>query len=188
MTPQQYAPLIGIGVALVIILLRNQKPRTLRPQWMWVAPLLVVVGIGFGLWGTSMAPGMPHTPFDGVAWLIVAVGVLLGTAAGWWRGKTVTIEKEPDGSLRAQASPIGLVLVVLLLVSRSALRPWLEAHAADWHVNALAIQDAFLLFAAALVITQRIEMFIRARRVLAGGGDSHVEVVAASPPQEMPRS
>jgi membrane protein CcdC involved in cytochrome C biogenesis len=178
MTPQQYGPLIGVAVALVLIVLRNQRPRTLKPQWMWVAPLLVVTAIGFGIWGMSHAPGMPHTPFGVSGWVILAVGLALGSLAGWWRGKTVTIEKEPDGSLKAQASPIGIVLVVLLLVSRQAIRPWLEAHAAGWHVNALAIQDAFLLFAVGLVVLQRVEMYLRARRVLAGGTDAHVEVAA----------
>ena len=178
MTPQQYGPLIGITIAVVVILLRNRRPRTLRPQWMWVMPLLVVVAIGFGLWGMSQAPGAPHSPFGIGAWLILLVGLGLGGVAGWWRGKTVTIEKESDGTLKAQASPLGLILVVLLLVSRTALRPWLETHAAGWHLNALAIQDAFMLFAVGLVVVQRLEMFLRARRVLAGGTDSHVEVAA----------
>lgn len=180
MTPQQYGPLIGIGVALIIILLRNRKPRTLRPQWMWIAPLLVVVAIGLGIWGMAQAPGVSHAPFGAGAWAILAVGLGLGGLAGWWRGKTVTIEKEADGSLKAQASPLGLILVVLLLVSRSALRPLLETQAAAWHMNALAIQDAFLLFAMGLVVMQRVEMFIRARRLLAGGTDAHVEAAPAT--------
>ena len=179
MTPQEYGPLIGIGVALIIILLRNRRPRTLRPKWMWVAPVLVVVGIGFGLWGMAQAPGVSHAPFGPGAWAILAIGLLLGGVAGWWRGKTVTIEMEPDGSLKAQASPLGLILVVGLLVSRSALRPLLETHAAGWHMNALAIQDAFLLFGVGLVVMQRAEMYIRARRVLAGGTDSHIQTAAA---------
>ena len=174
MTPQQYGPLIGIGVALVIILLRNRRPRTLNVQRMWIAPLLVTALILFGLWGMSQAPGMSHAAFGPGAWAILAVGLLLGAAAGWWRGKTVTIEKTPDGVLKAQASPLGLILVVLLLVSRSALRPWLETHASDWHLDALAVQDAFLLFAVGIVVMQRVEMWIRARRILAGDPDDHV--------------
>lgn len=178
MTPQQYGPLIGIGIALVVILLRNRAPRTLKPEQMWIMPLILIALISFGIWGSSMAPDAPHTPFGVDAWGILALGLVLGCIAGWWRGKTVTIEKEPDGTLKAQASPIGLILVVLLLVSRTALRPWLESHASGWHLNALAISDAFLLFALGLVVVQRIEMYLRARRVLAGGSDSHVEIAA----------
>ena len=179
MTPQQYGPLIGIGIALVIILLRNQKPRPLRLRYMWIAPLLVALAIGFGLWGMSQAPGASHTAFGVDAWGILAGGLILGAAAGYQRGRMTTIERAPDGGLQAQASRLGIILIVALIASRSLLRPWLEAHAGTWHLNALVIQDAFLLFAAAMVIVQRIEMFIRARRIMAGKPDDHVEAAPA---------
>lgn len=178
MTPQDYGPLIGVGIALVFILFRNQKPRPLRVRYMWIAPVFVALAIGFGLWGMSMAPGAGHAPFGLGAWTILAIGLILGAAAGYQRGRMTTIERAPDGSLLAQASPLGIILIVALMASRSIMRPWLEAHAATWHLNALAIQDAFLLFAAAMVITQRVEMVIRARRIQAGKPDDHVEVLA----------
>lgn len=179
MTPQQYAPLIVLLVLLPVILLRNRAPRTLRPQWMWVTPVIVLPLIGLGLWGSSQAPGADHTPFDALSWTILAVGLILGGVAGWWRGKMTTIEKHPDGTLKAQASPLGILLIVGLFMGRSALRSVLEPHAAAWHLNALAIADAFLLFVVGMIVMQRIEMFIRARRVLAGGTDSHVEATPA---------
>lgn len=179
MTPQQYAPLIVLLVLLPVILLRNRAPRTLRPQWMWVTPVIVLPLIGLGLWGSSQAPGADHTPFGPVSWLILALGLGLGGLAGWWRGKMTTIEKHPDGTLKAQASPLGLLLIVGLFMGRSALRSVLEPHAAAWHLNALAIADAFLLFVVGMIVMQRVEMFIRARRVLAGGTDSHVEATPA---------
>ncbi|WP_396594546.1 CcdC protein domain-containing protein [Brevundimonas sp. R86498] len=175
MTPAQYAPLIAILIALPIILLRNRAPRTLRPGRMWVMPALIVPLMGLALWGTSMEPGADHTPFDLVAWAMLASGLILGGAAGWWRGKMTTIERHPDGTLKAQASPLGIILIVVLLLGRGTLRAILEPHAADWHLNTLAIADAFLLFVVGMIVVQRIEMFIRARRLLSGGTDSHVE-------------
>lgn len=179
MTPQQIGPIVGIGIAVVLIMLRNSKPRPLRVQYMWIAPLIVALAIGLGLWGMSKAPGASHAPFGVDSYAILALGLALGAAAGWWRGKMTTIERAPDGTLSAQASPLGLILIFGLLASRTAMRPWLEAHAGDWHLNALAIQDAFLLFAAAMVIVQRVEMFIRARRIQSGKPDDHVEAAPA---------
>lgn len=176
MSTEQLIPLIVVAVVLPLVLLRNRRPRTLRPEWMWVAPLIVVALIGFGLWGLS------HTgqgaPTDPASLTVLAVGLALGAAAGWWRGKTVTIHKEPNGTLKAQASPLGLILIVGLLVARQALRPWMEQHAADWHVGPLAIIEAFMLFAVGMVVMQRVEMWIRARRIQAGGADAHVEIDA----------
>jgi hypothetical protein len=42
----------------------------------------------------------------------------------------------------------------------------------------LAITDAFLLFVLGMIVVQRIEMYIRARRIQSGSGDSHTETVA----------
>ena len=173
MSPQTMGPLIGIAVALIIILLRNRRKRTLRPHLLWVMPLLVTAAIGFGLWANTQHPHLG--PF---AWLAFAVALALGCGAGWQRGKTITIEKEPDGSLKAQASPLGLILVVGLFAARAGLREVMEVNAAVWHLDAVVVTDAFMLFAVGLIVSQRVEMYIRARRVLAGGTDNHVEVAA----------
>ena len=173
MSPQTMGPLIGIGVALIIILLRNRRKRTLRPHLLWAMPLLVTVAIGFGLWANTQ-----HPQFGPFAWLAFILALGLGCVAGWWRGKTITIEKEPDGSLKAQASPLGLILIIGLFAARAGLREVMEVNAAVWHLDAVVVTDAFMLFAVGLIVSQRVEMYIRARRVLAGGTDNHVEVAA----------
>ena len=173
MSPQTMGPLIGIGVALIIILLRNRRKRTLRPHLLWVMPLLVTVAIGFGLWANTQ-----HPHFGPLAWLAFVAALGLGCVAGWWRGKTITIEKAADGVLKAQASPLGLILVVGLFAARAGLREVMEANAAAWHLDAVVVTDAFLLFALGLVVTQRIEIYIRARHILAGQTDDHVKVAA----------
>ena len=178
MSPQQLIPLIAILIALPLILLRNRRPRILRPQWLWVMPTVIVLLMALALWGTSMDPNMPHTAFDTAAWSILGVGLVLGGAFGWWRGRMTTIEKHADGTLRAQASPLGLILIIAVMLGRRALTAFLEPHAAEYGLNPLAIADAFLLFVVGMIVIQRIEMFIRARRIQSGGTDAHVDVAS----------
>jgi hypothetical protein len=178
MTPQQYAPLIGIGIALVIIVLRNRQKRTLKPERMWILPTLFGALILFGLWGMRQAPGADLGPYTPTDWALIAGCAVLGALAGWWRGRMVVIEKEADGTLKAQASPLGIILIVMLLAVRSLARPWLEGHADSLGLNVVAVEQAFLILAGGLIIVQRVEMFIRARRILAGEPDSHMETVA----------
>ena len=173
MSPQTMGPLIGIAVALIIILLRNRRKRTLRPHLLWVMPLLVTTAIGFGLWANTL-----HPYFGPLAWIAFVVALALGGVAGWWRGKTITIEKEPDGSLKAQASPLGLILIIGLVAARAGLREVIEANAAAWHLDAVVVTDAFMLFAIGMIVAQRVELYIRARRILTGGADNHMEVAA----------
>jgi len=64
------------------------------------------------------------------------------------------------------------------MLGRRDLSAFLEPHAAEWGLNALAITDAFLLFVVGMIVVQRVEMFIRARRIQSGAGDSHLATVA----------
>ena len=174
MSTEQLIPLIVVAVVLPLVLLRNRRPRTLRLRWMWVVPVIVVALIGFGLWATiTFDPD--HTPFRPIDWAILAAGLVLGALLGWQRGRMMVIHKDGDGSLKAQASPLGLILIVVLLVGRQGLRAVLEPHAAEWGLNVLAVQDAFMLLAVGLVVAQRVEIFIRARRIQAGATDSHLQ-------------
>jgi hypothetical protein len=176
-TQEQLIPLIVIAVLIPVILLRNRSPRILRPRFLWVTPLIVTALIGFGIWGMSVS-GRGAAPTDPLSLLILAVGLGLGAAFGWQRGRMTTIFKDADGVLKAQASPIGIVIIVAVLLARRALEPWLEAHAAEWHVNPTAILEAFMLFAAGTVVAQRVEMWIRANRIQHGEPDAHVEIEA----------
>lgn len=178
MTPQQYAPLIGVAVALGIVLLRNRAPRTLRLDMMWIMPAIFILLIAFGLWGMRQAPNADLSPYAAADWAILVAAAVLGIVAGWWRGRMITIHKDGDGVLKAQASPLGLVILVALLVGRQALRPWLEGHADAFGLNITAIEQAFLVFVVGLIVVQRLEMYLRARTVMAGGSDAHVALDA----------
>jgi len=178
MPPEKLIPLLVFPAVLALVLLRNRRRRPLKLKFIWVTPAVVLPLIALGLWGSTQAPGAVHAPFGPAGWAILALGGLLGGLAGWYRGKTVAIEKEPDGSLMAQASPLGLILLVALFAGRTALRDLIEGHAAQWHRNAMAVTDAFLVFAMGLIVMQRVEIYIRAKRILAGGTDAHVEVAA----------
>jgi len=176
MSTEQLIPLAVIPVVLILVLLRNRKKRILRPERMWIMPALVVPLIGLGIWGEHMRPGV--AAFDPLlAVPAFALALVLGGLLGWQRGRTITIEREPDGTLMAQASPLGLILLVGLIAARTALRQLMQDNAAAWHLNAAVITDAFMVFAIGLIVMQRVEMVIRARRVQAGALDTHTAVV-----------
>ena len=178
LSPQTLAPLIAIVIMLPLILLRNRAPRTLNPKRLWVTPAIIVPLMGLALWGTGMDPTVEQTPFDALSWVILGVGLILGGVFGWYRGKMTTIEKHADGTLKAQASPLGLILIIAVMLGRNAIKAFLQPHAAEYGLNALAVTDAFLLFVVGMIVVQRMEMFLRARRIQSGGRDGHTETVA----------
>lgn len=178
MAPEHLIPLLVIPVVLVLAVLKNRRKRELKPHLLWITPTLVTALILFGMWGMTMNPNAPHTAFGPLEWAMLAAGLAVGCVAGWWRGKTITIEKETDGKLMAQASPLGIIILLAVFAGRRGLEALLEGHAAEWHLNLMALTDAFMLVAVGLIVFQRVEMFIRARRIQSGGADSHMEVAA----------
>ena len=178
MATEHLIPLLIIPVVLVLAVMRNRRKRELKPHLLWITPTIVTALILFGIWGMSMNPNVPHTAFGPLDWGMMVAGFAIGSYAGWWRGKTITIEKEADGKLLAQASPLGIIILLGVFMGRRALEALLEGHAAEWHLNVLALTDAFMLLAVGLIIFQRVEMFIRARRIHAGQPDDHVEAAA----------
>lgn len=149
------APLI----AIVVIVLRGVRARRLRVGRMWITPALILA-----LVGTSLG-AQPPDSFAVLTAQVFALGVGLGF--GWWRGRTTTISLDPaTQQLTSRSSPVGMALIAGLFLMRFALRDYAAAHAVELHVRPSEIAEAFLLLAAGLICAQRLEMWIRARRML----------------------
>jgi len=149
------APLIAIAV----IILRGVRAKTLQVERMWIMPALVLVVVG-----VSLGAAPPHS-FAVLTAQVFALGVGLGF--GWWRGRTTTITLDPaTHELTSRPSPIGMALIAGLFLVRFALRDYAAAHASELHVRPAEIAETFLLLAAGLICAQRLEMWIRARRML----------------------
>jgi membrane protein CcdC involved in cytochrome C biogenesis len=69
-------------------------------------------------------------------------------------------------------TPVGLILIAVLLLIRRTAFDWLNAHSTEWHIAPTAIVDGFMLFAAGLILGWRIEMFLRCRRLLSAEPDA----------------
>lgn len=159
--PQTLGPMIGVAVAALFIglrFLRARKARRLRLEWLWVTPAILVV-----LTGALLAQLPPH----GWEWAGLVVAFALGGGLGWYRGRMMTITVDPEThELNQQASPAALLFLLGLIVVRFALREGLSAEAEAWHLSAAFITDVFVVFAMGLLTLTRVEMFIRAQKML----------------------
>jgi hypothetical protein len=114
---------------------------------------------------TLAAAPPPVTPLS-VGLLVAAFA--LGAALGWQRGRFMQIHIHPEThDLTSRASPIGLVFIFGVLVLRYAARDLLAGDAAALHLPIVAIGDAFIVLAVAMLSVQRLEAWMRASRMLA---------------------
>ena len=160
MTPQM-APYIVTPLIALILILRMRRVNTtrrLRLEWLWVTPAIMIGMVGFLMW---------RVPPQGDEWGWLGLAAIAGGLVGWYRGKMMRITVDPDThALNQQVSPAAMIFIMVIVAVRYAARALMEEQAAVWHINAIFITDIFLVFVVAMLTLTRIEMALRARRIL----------------------
>ena len=143
-----------------MVILRNSRARSLKVERLWIMPVILI-----GLTALTIFT----QPLPRASAIALEVGALiLGVALGWWRGRLTHITVDPDThALTSKASPIGMLLILGIFALRYGLRSFGGDAAGLLHVSVYEITDALMLLAVGVVCTQRLEMALRATRLVA---------------------
>jgi hypothetical protein len=150
----------GAIVALVLFLRMRAltRERRLRLELMWIVPVIMLV---------AAAALFLQYPPHGTDWLWLAVIFAAGAGLGWWRGRLIPITVDPDTHLlNTKPSPAALLFLLALFVVRFGLRGTLTAESASWRISPALVTDGFVVFSVGLFSISRLEMALRAWRLL----------------------
>jgi len=155
---------VPAAVFLLVMAWRARNVGRLRPlkmERLWIIPALYLV----------VAAGMflQHPPVTPLAWMLCALALAIGAALGWQRGRLMRIHVDPEThAINQQSSMAALVFIFALILVRSAMRSAASAMggASLLHLNAMALTDILVALALGLLGAQRLEMYLRARRLL----------------------
>lgn len=143
-------------IVVAMLVRRNLRQRRLRVERLWITPLAFLVLTLF-TFAAQPPPGPPQLAIDVAA-------IALGAFAGWWRGRFTRITVDPTThDLTSKTSAVGMVLILALFVARAGLRSY---GARTFHIPVREITDALMLLAVGLVCAQRLEIALRATRML----------------------
>jgi hypothetical protein len=146
-------------VVLALVVLRNSRARRLRVESLWIMPVMIVALIGLALWQQG-APSSQSLGFD-------AAALVLGSLIGWWRARFTNISVDPQThQLTSRASPIGMLVILGVFSIRYGIRFYTAQSAGPDHTLINAIADASLVMSVGLVCAQRLEIALRATRLL----------------------
>ncbi|MET0308828.1 MAG: CcdC protein domain-containing protein [Sphingomonas sp.] len=164
-TPNPHAGWISFAISAVVILVvlalrmrRMSQERPLRIEQMWIIPAIYLGVAGFMFW---------RFPPVGLMWIAVLAALGAGAALGWQRGRMMHITVNPQThEISQRASPAAMLFILGLIVVRTGVREAATMGGSSFHVDLASITDVLIAFALGLLATQRIEMFLRARRLL----------------------
>jgi ABC-type tungstate transport system substrate-binding protein len=147
-----------IGIILFIRWRRMGQVRRLRLETLWIIPTIFT---GLAIFLLIKLPPPP------LGWLWIAIALALGSVAGWHRGRFIAIGVDPEThELNQKSSPAAMVFLLALVLVRLALRSVVTMSDARWHLGAGLVADIFLGFAVGVLTAYRVEIFLRARRLL----------------------
>lgn len=158
--PLAALPYILPLVVLAIIMLRGTKPRTLVVERLWIQPMMLMIlgGLVVFIQGAPSAMGL----------VILPLALIVGAGLGWWRGRLTRLSVDPEThTVTSQVSPVGLALLGGIFLLRFGLRSYAMQNPGALHASVADITDAMLLIAVGLVCAQRLEVWIRARALIA---------------------
>jgi hypothetical protein len=146
-------------IAVAMVVLRNARERKLKVERLWISPVLFLVLTAITL-ANQPAPGP-------VLLATEAAALVLGALAGWWRGRLTRITVDPaTHALTSRPSPLGMLLILALFAVRYALRSFGAQTAGALHLSAVVLTDVLMLLAVGIVCAQRLEIALRATRLL----------------------
>ena len=152
---------------IVLVLRRSLRQRKLNADRMWVLPVLLVL-----MGGSTLTASPPKTP---LAITVLAAALVVGAAAGWWRGRLTHITIDPEThELTSRTSVVGVIVIAALFGLRYGLRMLEVSNPKALPVGAGLVAEALMIFAIGMMAVQRLEMWIRCQALI-------TEVKAAKP-------
>lgn len=149
---------VTIVIVVVVLALRMRGMSRMRPLKLgslWIVPALYLVV------AVLMFVQLPPTGWVAVA---SAVGLAIGAAVGWQRGKMMHIHVDPEThALNQKASPAAMMFLIVLIVIRAGARSVLGQES---NVSPAMLTDPLIAFALGMFTLTRLEMYFRAKRLL----------------------
>ncbi len=164
MQPHQSLVSYAITAAVIAVVFalrwrRMSRVQPLRLERLWIFPAVYAA--------VAVLMFVAQPPI-GWGWLFCAAALVAGAALGWQRGKMMRITVDPQThALNQTASPAAMLFLLVLIAVRSGARGMLGADTV-LHLNAAAVTDMLVALALGLFTMQRLEMYLRGKRLLDG--------------------
>jgi hypothetical protein len=168
MQPKDFLPYLAPVLIVLVIglrLMRASKPRKIKPNTLWIGPLIVVLGMV----AVFANPVMPNPLTSPYAIPIFAGALVLGGVTGFFRAKYQEFSIDPaTGDVMSKASPIAMIVFLGVFAVRFGIRSWMSGGVSQDMTKLpgpglILYTDAMLFFAFGMVAASAWEIWRRTR-------------------------
>lgn len=161
MSPQTISYVVSGAIIAVVLTLRMRRigqRRPLKLERLWIVPALFLA-----LTAMTFAQARPSP----ITLALCAVSLVVGAGFGWKRGQMMQIHVDPETHELGQVQSWAAMLFFLAIFGvRFGARALIDSGTLPVHVDPTAVTDVLITFALGMFTMMRIEMFLRARRLL----------------------
>lgn len=154
-------PLLVLAIVIAFRLRRRAPEKPLSARFLWLGPMLCLAAVAVTL--------IRHPPMA-EGWALALLGLGLGAASGWVRGRLFALRIDPgSGEVLRRRSRAAVLLLAGIVAVRFLANLWTGPGAAQAGANsaALLFTDFMLGFVLGLLAATKVEIAVRARRLLA---------------------
>jgi hypothetical protein len=154
---QQYAIMAVVFVIVFAIRGRSlMRVRPLKIEQLWIVPAVYALVVAYLF---------VRFPPSALGWAVSALGLVIGGAIGWQRGKTMRIHLDPATGLLMQKGSIWALAIIVVLI---AVKTVAQAEGSALHFDVSVLVDGLAALSLGIFAVQRLEMYLRAKRLLEG--------------------
>lgn len=152
---QYLLPLVVFVVIFAFRARRMSQVRPLKLERLWIVPAvyLVLIVVTF-----------VTKPPSAIGWLVSVIALVIGAAFGWQRGRMMAIHVDPTTHQPGQK---GSPIAILLLFAIIAVKVVAQNEGPAMGFDVALVTDAALAFGLGMFTATRVEMYLRATRLLA---------------------
>jgi hypothetical protein len=161
MSPQTISYIVSGTIIILVLALRMRRVGQRRPlklERLWIVPAMFLA-----ITALTFAQARPSP----ITLTLCAVSLMFGAALGWKRGQMMQIHVDPETHELGQVQSWAAMLFFLAIFGvRFGARALIDSGTLPVHVDPTAVTDVLITFALGMFTTMRVEMFLRARRLL----------------------
>ena len=154
---QYLIPIVVIAIVFAFRARRMTRSQPLKLGRLWIIPTIYAIAV---------VAAFVANPPRATGWATALVGLVLGCGLGWYRGKTIAIHVDPvTQTLSQKASPLGVLILLALVAVKAAA----QTGGRMAHLDITVLTDGLLGLALGTFAMMRVEMYLRAKRLLRTG-------------------